>query len=1257
MQPLFRLDLMNMMRLLRFVSIGFFVLTSFLSSAQYTIIGQNSFAGTNVYGPMTSDVNDNQAFSRHAYIYPVAALGVLQHGDSIRSVEYFKSSNNGFRGTPNFKIFLNNSTAADFGPGNIHWPDRSTRTGAQKVFDSNPSSIAGTTTGWKKFEFIQPYFYDTTRGHNLEILTEFTQDSAQNAVISWVYENDFTVPQFVSNDETKFVFNAGSPRDSTISRNVRKPYIKINFFRYSENLECTIIYGLGQVPVLMLAPDTIRARMQNVGLDTVKNKKAFLLVTGANNHLDSVSLPDLAPHEEIMVEFPNHQPDTSGRETLSVFVGKDDYAADDTASMDRAVNYNVYSHADPFSGIAGGIGFNGSSGDFVARFYSDSVRYINQVKVDFSIGNRPFQVGIWEDSSGMPGKNIYTSDTLTSVAGTYVLALLPRIKIDGSFYVGIRQTGTVNVAFGFQWEIPIRPDAFFFAAPLGSSDWTPFDPGFNYRFNIQPRIQVANDVGILSLDYPGQGDTIEYNQFDSIRPSVSLINYGFNDQKAPFDVFYQIIDRQGQTVYSDFKTVTIKANDTLKVTFDKKFSLNNLGTFTVRAFSKLFSDRIVDNDTLGGTFDIVIRYDLAAERFFSPDQGTTYEMNRDSVWPVVRVLNNGVIDQSNVNVTFQLLRGDTQVFHTQTKQVDMPGRQSVIIDFDTVTFPVDGTIYFRAIVSGGIDSFPINDTVTIFVFVEKGNDIGITRIRRPAQSSRYEVNQRFQPFIDLRNYGRRDQDSFYIVSEIFRDGNLQYRDSNLLDLIKFSSTQSIFKFFDVQDTPGIYLFRARVIFPEDQDPSNDTLESIFRVVRSNDLAVVSIRSPEDSRLYYVGDTLTFEVDVANYGLSAKTDSALLVCFLNSANTSPVYLDSMKFSTNITPDSSISVLLPSRHVLLEKSNFSTQCYLKWTPDEEPNNDTLGNSFNGTYPFSLSIDLEEPEANAEYQMKVDLIEPRMVLINDGVQDIVDSTLLSYHMSYAGEEAYTYRVKIGPIAVNERVSHDVSPGYVLADSGRYAISAHLENSVDLFRGDDSVSIWIESVKDHDISAERFVYPKSTDTAYYNLTIAPRGLFQNVGRMDENADLRFEIEKDGELLFRSDKNYFIESGASIVAAFDSVYYPRSVGYFNTKLIARLGTDQDSRNDTIQSGFMVVHGVGIQEIRDPGVRISPIPASDFLNIQFEATAERVIKLIDIRGAVVIQERTPNRFVRLTTSDLAQGTYLLSIDDGKSIFERKVILK
>jgi hypothetical protein len=53
----------------------------------------------------------------------------------------------------------------------------------------------------------------------------------------------------------------------------------------------------------------------------------------------------------------------------------------------------------------------------------------------------------------------------------------------GKFYVGIRQTGTVNVALSFDTEAPIRSGYFFLAIPAGSAY---FDaaPGNNFKLNI-----------------------------------------------------------------------------------------------------------------------------------------------------------------------------------------------------------------------------------------------------------------------------------------------------------------------------------------------------------------------------------------------------------------------------------------------------------------------------------------------------------------------------------------------------------------------------------------------------------------------------------------------------------------------------------------------------------------------------------------------------------------------------------------------------
>ncbi len=122
--------------LLKFI-LGFSIsLSAFIPSvAQQTTVGNNTFGG-NIYGPMTPRTDSSFAYSRHAYIYPKASIQGLQHGDSIRQIEFYKVGNQTFNGNPTFRIFIGMSDTADWGPGNIQsWATEKTGSGIQKVFD------------------------------------------------------------------------------------------------------------------------------------------------------------------------------------------------------------------------------------------------------------------------------------------------------------------------------------------------------------------------------------------------------------------------------------------------------------------------------------------------------------------------------------------------------------------------------------------------------------------------------------------------------------------------------------------------------------------------------------------------------------------------------------------------------------------------------------------------------------------------------------------------------------------------------------------------------------------------------------------------------------------------------------------------------------------------------------------------------------------------------------------------------------------
>ena len=213
----------------------------------------------------TDSVN---AFSRHAYIYPSATLGDLAHGDSIRMIEFFKTNDFVYAGTPNFKMYVGMSDSADFGAGNIQsWSTETSRKGVQKVFDGSIQSIVDATAGYKAFAFDTMFVFDTTQGSHLKILVEFYQNTVQTVglIPLWAYENNFSVTGFVSNNETKYIFGVNQAPDSTIFTQVRKPSIRIHFPRYDTNAAVNNVYALGELALLMAPVDTIKFNVLNTG--------------------------------------------------------------------------------------------------------------------------------------------------------------------------------------------------------------------------------------------------------------------------------------------------------------------------------------------------------------------------------------------------------------------------------------------------------------------------------------------------------------------------------------------------------------------------------------------------------------------------------------------------------------------------------------------------------------------------------------------------------------------------------------------------------------------------------------------------------------------------------------------------------------------------------------------------------------------------------------------------------------------------------
>lgn len=200
------------------------------AQAQYFQIAQCSGTpdgglGTNVYGPMNSVATAN-ATSRTAIIYPASQLAGIS-GSPLSAIYFYRFSTTGtMTGSPNYKIYLKEVSASDWGASSVTWATEIAT--ATLVYDGNPAAIVGSANGWKAFPFTSNFNYSGTQ--NLAVLLEYTNTAASTA-ITWTYEYTASCINTGNSNTTKYINNTtGTPGATLSSANYRRPYVGFDVF-------------------------------------------------------------------------------------------------------------------------------------------------------------------------------------------------------------------------------------------------------------------------------------------------------------------------------------------------------------------------------------------------------------------------------------------------------------------------------------------------------------------------------------------------------------------------------------------------------------------------------------------------------------------------------------------------------------------------------------------------------------------------------------------------------------------------------------------------------------------------------------------------------------------------------------------------------------------------------------------------------------------------------------------------------------------
>jgi hypothetical protein len=173
------------------------------------------------------------------------------------------------------------------------------------------------------------------------------------------------------------------------------------------------------------------------------------------------------------------------------------------------------------------------------------------------------------------------------------------VHVNGDFFVGIKQTGTTNFTMGYQIESPVRAGSYYLTSPTGSTAWSDFAPGNDFRLMMEP-ILTLNDVGVSTLDFPVSGSN--NNVTTNVAPKATITNFGAANQSTAFNVTMDILNNADVKVYSNTKSITLNSGVSQQVTFDATFN-PSAGNYGVNCYTSLGTDADNTNNLKSSSFN------------------------------------------------------------------------------------------------------------------------------------------------------------------------------------------------------------------------------------------------------------------------------------------------------------------------------------------------------------------------------------------------------------------------------------------------------------------------------------------------------------------------------------------------------------------------------------------------------------------------------------------------------------------------------
>jgi hypothetical protein len=235
------------------------------------------------------------------------------------------------------------------------------------------------------------------------------------------------------------------------------------------------IYSMAEMPLGLAFPHSIKARVKNMGLQTLLNVPVYLNITGENNFSDTQYVSSLSPGGQVDVQFDSYTALKLGLNLVTVDLASDSNNANNRLSQNQRINEGFYSFADT-TRIDFSAGLGNGAGIISVRYPMNGKALVTGVRVfisgDSSNIGKPIYGAVQSAGGFILGKSAVREISAFDLKKFIELPLIQSVEIDNtSFNAGIGcLSGPVSYSpIGVQFEgTPTRSSTYFTSNDQGA---------------------------------------------------------------------------------------------------------------------------------------------------------------------------------------------------------------------------------------------------------------------------------------------------------------------------------------------------------------------------------------------------------------------------------------------------------------------------------------------------------------------------------------------------------------------------------------------------------------------------------------------------------------------------------------------------------------------------------------------------------------------------------------------------------------------